>query len=116
MKVVIVILLIWGLVVFFACIALIDGQFAAWFYGVFTISQILSPLLPSVLVGQQSVASERLRRLRIHCVDLNRISICGKVRIFCFDKTVHNAECIPTLVKLGLRCIIDTLFFFDRAP
>lgn len=36
----------------------------------FTISQILSPLLPAVLVIGQSVAATRLRRNGILCVDL----------------------------------------------
>ncbi|KAJ3227168.1 hypothetical protein HK099_003131 [Clydaea vesicula] len=67
----------------------------SWFYGMFTISQVLSPLLPAVLVIGQSVASERLRKHKILCVDLQRVTLGGKVKIFCFDKT-------GTLTKEGL--------------
>ena len=61
----------------------------------FTISQVLSPLLPAVLVIGQSVASERLRKKKIICTDLQRVTLGGKVKIFCFDKT-------GTLTKEGL--------------
>lgn len=63
--------------------------------GMFCISQILSPLLPAVFVIAQSVASERLRKQKIVCTDMQRISLAGKVKIFCFDKT-------GTLTKEGL--------------
>lgn len=56
---------------------------------------VLSPLLPAVLVIGQSVASERLRKQGIMCVDLNRITLGGKVKVFAFDKT-------GTLTKEGL--------------
>jgi cation-transporting ATPase 13A3/4/5 len=62
----------------------------------FTISQVLSPLLPAVLVIGQSVASERLARKGINCVDLDRITLSGKVKIYCFDKT-------GTLTREGLN-------------
>lgn len=47
------------------------------------------------MVGQ-SVAGGRLRKLGIHCVDLPRILMAGKVQVFCFDKT-------GTLTKEGLE-------------
>jgi cation-transporting ATPase 13A3/4/5 len=62
----------------------------------FTISQILSPLLPAVLVIGQSVASERLAKRGIMCVDLDRITLSGKVKVYCFDKT-------GTLTREGLN-------------
>ena len=60
-----------------------------------SISQILSPLLPAVLVLGQTVAAARLRQKEVYCVNLPRIPLSGKVRIFCFDKT-------GTLTKEGL--------------
>jgi P-type E1-E2 ATPase len=68
----------------------------AWFYGMFSLSQILSPLLPAVLVIGQSQACNRLLKKGILCVDLKRITIAGKVKVFCFDKT-------GTLTKEGLN-------------
>jgi cation-transporting ATPase 13A3/4/5 len=47
------------------------------------------------MVIGQSIASERLRKNGIVTVDLNRITLAGKVKLFCFDKT-------GTLTKEGL--------------
>ena len=79
-------------------IMLNHASVGAWFYGMFTISQVLSPLLPAVLIIGQSVSSERLRSKGIICVDLNRITLAGKVKVFCFDKT-------GTLTKEGIEFI-----------
>ncbi|KAL0087372.1 hypothetical protein J3Q64DRAFT_1814053 [Phycomyces blakesleeanus] len=67
----------------------------AWFYSFGTISQLISPLLPVSLVVGQSVATDRLRKKKIYCVDLPRVLMAGKVQLFCFDKT-------GTLTKEGL--------------
>ncbi|KAJ1926895.1 hypothetical protein IWQ60_003410 [Tieghemiomyces parasiticus] len=67
----------------------------SWFNGMFCLAQIVSPILPAALVVGQSVASTRLRKKHIFCVDLPRIMVAGKVQIFCFDKT-------GTLTKEGL--------------
>ena len=75
-----------------------SATIGSWFYGMFGISQVLSPILPAVLVIGQSVSSERLRSKGIMCVDLNRITLAGKVKVFCFDKT-------GTLTKEGLEFI-----------
>jgi magnesium-transporting ATPase (P-type) len=58
-----------------------------WVYGVFTISQILSPLLPVALVVGQVQSAQRLQKLGVFCLNPKRIAISGKVRCFCFDKT-----------------------------
>ena len=50
----------------------------AWFYSMFAISQLVSPLLPAALVVGQSVAARRLRQKNIFCVDLPRILMEGK--------------------------------------
>ncbi|KAJ3272481.1 hypothetical protein HDV01_005551 [Terramyces sp. JEL0728] len=96
LKIVVPILICWGVVMLFASIGILQAaSIDTWFYGMFGISQVLSPLLPAVLVINQSVAADRLRRKGIMCVDLNRITLAGKVKVFCFDKT-------GTLTKEGL--------------
>ncbi|KAJ3245128.1 hypothetical protein HDU78_009855 [Chytriomyces hyalinus] len=97
LKVVFFMLILWGIVMLVLSIVLLGTTGAdAWFYGMFTISQVLSPLLPAVLVIGQSVASERLAKKGILCVDLDRITLSGKVKVYCFDKT-------GTLTKEGLN-------------
>ncbi|KAJ1923575.1 hypothetical protein IWQ60_005800 [Tieghemiomyces parasiticus] len=96
LKLVVLILLAWGGVCFLLIYWFLGNDISTWFYGVFTISFILSPLLPAMLVVGQSVAAGRLRARDIFCVDLPRIIIAGKVQAFCFDKT-------GTLTKEGLE-------------
>ncbi|KAI8608125.1 hypothetical protein BC830DRAFT_1072366, partial [Chytriomyces sp. MP71] len=97
LKVVFPMLIVWGVVMLVLSMVLLGTTGAdAWFYGMFTISQVLSPLLPAVLVIGQSVASERLSKKGILCVDLDRITLSGKVKVYCFDKT-------GTLTKEGLN-------------
>jgi magnesium-transporting ATPase (P-type) len=57
-------------------------------FGVMTVSQIMSPLIPVALVVGQTQSSKRLATNHgIYCLDPKRIAIAGKVRVFCFDKT-----------------------------
>ncbi|KAL2914989.1 hypothetical protein HK105_205533 [Polyrhizophydium stewartii] len=96
LKVVLPLLAFWGVVMLFLSMAMLGASSSdAWFYGMFTISQVLSPLLPAVLVIGQSISADRLRKQGIMCVDLSRITLAGKVKVFCFDKT-------GTLTKEGL--------------
>lgn len=67
----------------------------AWAYGIFTVSQTLSPLLPLALVVGQTVSSSRLKHVGVRCINPKRIAISAKIRVFCFDKT-------GTLTKDGL--------------
>ncbi|PVU99625.1 hypothetical protein BB559_000550 [Furculomyces boomerangus] len=60
---------------------------SAWYYGMFSVSQLINPLLPAALVVGQSVAASRLKKKHINCIDLSRIMMAGKVQVFCFDKT-----------------------------
>lgn len=101
-KIVILILLCCGVVCLGLAIWLYAKGTAAWFYAMFAIAQLLSPLLPAALVVGQSVAAGRLRNKKIFCVDLPRILMAGKVQLFCFDKT-------GTLTKEGLE-------FFGAQP
>ncbi|KAJ3396598.1 hypothetical protein HDU92_002546 [Lobulomyces angularis] len=85
LKVVVCLLLIWD-----------ATNISSWYYGIFIISEIMSPLIPAALVVGQTVAASRLRSKNIFCINLSRIIVSGKVRIFCFDKT-------GTLTKEGLE-------------
>mmetsp|Transcript_8522 Transcript_8522/g.24452 ORF Transcript_8522/g.24452 Transcript_8522/m.24452 type:complete len:1333 (-) Transcript_8522:290-4288(-) len=67
----------------------------SWCSAVFTVSQVLSPLLPVALVAGQIKASSRLKDAGIFCLNPDNIPICGKIRVFCFDKT-------GTLTREGL--------------
>ncbi|KAJ1931911.1 hypothetical protein FBU59_006550, partial [Linderina macrospora] len=96
LRVALLILLAYGGFAFAITIWLMGHDVTSWFYGVFVISEIMSPLLPAALVVGQSVAADRLRRANIFCVDLPRIMMAGKVQVFCFDKT-------GTLTKEGLE-------------
>ncbi|KAI8973216.1 hypothetical protein BDF20DRAFT_881064 [Mycotypha africana] len=96
-KVAICILLIWGLIAFCLTLYLMGrGNITSWFYGIFIMSQIFSPLLPAAFTINQSVCATRLRKKQILCIDLPRINLSGKVSIFCFDKT-------GTLTREGLE-------------
>ena len=71
---------------------------------VFTISQILSPLLPVALIAGQVLATVRLSENGIFCVNPSRIAIAGKARVFCFDKT--GTLTTDMLDFLGARPVI----------
>jgi cation-transporting ATPase 13A3/4/5 len=77
-KIVILILLCCGLVCLGLAIWLYTSGTSAWFYAMFAICQLVSPLLPAALVVGQSVAAGRLRKMNIFCVDLPRILMAGK--------------------------------------
>ncbi|KAJ1655293.1 hypothetical protein IWQ61_004935, partial [Dispira simplex] len=96
LKLVVLILLFWGGICFLLIYWFLGNDISTWFYGIFTMSFIISPLLPAMLVVGQSVAASRLRMKQIFCVDLPRIVLAGKVQVFCFDKT-------GTLTKEGLE-------------
>lgn len=77
-KIVILTLLCCGLVCLGLAIWLYTSGTSAWFYAMFAICQLVSPLLPAALVVGQSVAAGRLRKKQIFCVDLPRILMAGK--------------------------------------
>ena len=87
LKVVFGILILWGILLLFVGMAILSMTIESWFFGMASISQVLSPLLPTVLTIGQAIAGDRLRKKKIACWDLNRITVAGKVRYFCFDKT-----------------------------
>ncbi|KAI9149873.1 hypothetical protein H9P43_010052 [Blastocladiella emersonii ATCC 22665] len=97
LKVVLVMMLTWGVLCFSMVLyEMGNGTIASWFYALFIISEIISPLLPAVLVAGQSVAADRLvSKHQVYCIDLPRITMAGKTQLFCFDKT-------GTLTKEGL--------------
>ncbi|KAI9270803.1 hypothetical protein BDA99DRAFT_460449 [Phascolomyces articulosus] len=96
-KLAICFLLLWGGVAFALTLWWMGrGNITSWFYGVFIMSEIFSPLLPAAFTINQSVSAARMRSKKILCLDLPRINLSGKVRIFCFDKT-------GTLTREGLE-------------
>eukprot|EP00922_Rhytidocystis_sp_ex-Travisia-forbesii_P033188 GHVS01049342.1.p1 GENE.GHVS01049342.1~~GHVS01049342.1.p1 ORF type:complete len:559 (-),score=93.02 GHVS01049342.1:146-1822(-) len=95
-KLVFLTLLLYGLVLYVVVEALFAFAPIGFFYGIFTISQIMSPLIPAVFVAGQAKASSRLKQRNIFCVNLQRTFVAGKLSIFCFDKT-------GTLTKPGLE-------------
>jgi len=64
-------------------------------FALFTISQILPPLLPIALVVGHTMSAKRLKDRKVLCVNPKRIAISGKIHAFMFDKT-------GTLTKQGL--------------
>ena len=98
---VLLVLLCYGVI---ACYFVVDfltsngkltNRLSAWAYCIFMVSGIVSPLLPVVLTVGQVNAAQRLEKLGIFSLNAQRITLSGKVRIFCFDKT-------GTLTKQGL--------------
>uniref|UniRef100_K3X7V9 Cation-transporting P-type ATPase N-terminal domain-containing protein n=1 Tax=Globisporangium ultimum (strain ATCC 200006 / CBS 805.95 / DAOM BR144) TaxID=431595 RepID=K3X7V9_GLOUD len=67
----------------------------AFVYGMFMFSAVLNPLLPVVITIGQVNAAKRLQKQDVFCLNPQRITLCGKVRVFCFDKT-------GTITKEGL--------------
>lgn len=101
LKVVFMILFLWSMIALAIVSTFLQAEgegrhSTAWLYGIFVISQVMSPLLPAVFVIGQSMSAGRLATQDIFCVDLSRITVAGKVRVFCFDKT-------GTLTKSGLN-------------
>ncbi|RLN20395.1 hypothetical protein BBI17_009970, partial [Phytophthora kernoviae] len=101
LKVLIALLLVYAMV---ACILVVNfllsngklsNRFAAFCYAIFVLSSVISPLLPVVITVGQVNASQRLEKQGVFSLNVQRITLCGKVRIFCFDKT-------GTLTKQGL--------------
>ncbi|TMW55563.1 hypothetical protein Poli38472_010445 [Pythium oligandrum] len=86
----------------------LSNKMSAFCYCIFVISTVVSPLLPVVITVGQVNASQRLEKVGVFCLNSQRITLCGKVRVFCFDKT-------GTLTKqgldfLGLRPVQSTAF------
>ncbi|KAI9479504.1 hypothetical protein BDB00DRAFT_885412 [Zychaea mexicana] len=97
LKLVFAVLLCWALVLLGIGSWWLGGiGMTAWFYGTTCAAQVMNPLLPAILVVGQSVAGGRLKKNGIYSVDLPRILMAGKVRVFCFDKT-------GTLTNQGLE-------------
>lgn len=101
LKVVLSVLLVYGLVSSYFVLEFLTSngnltnKLNAWAYCIFMISGVLSPLLPVVITFGQVNASNRLEKLGVFCLNAQRITLSGKIRIFCFDKT-------GTLTKDGL--------------
>jgi predicted P-type ATPase len=73
----------------------VANYYFSFVYGMFMFSAVLNPLLPVVITIGQVNAARRLIRKSIFCLNPHRITLAGKVRVFCFDKT-------GTITKQGL--------------
>ena len=62
---------------------MVDGVIRA----VFTVSQVVSPLLPIGMIAGHFFSVVRLSQQSVFCTNPARIAISGKTRVFCFDKT-----------------------------
>jgi cation-transporting ATPase 13A3/4/5 len=111
LKAVMVFLFTWGIFAAYLAMHFLMGnaglgnKLFAFVYGMFMLSGVLSPLIPVVLTIGHFNASKRLQKLGIFSLNTHAIKLCGKIRVFCFDKT-------GTITKEGLDyrgCIPVTL-------
>lgn len=67
---------------------LIDEQpVYAWFYGMYVVSTLLPPLLPTIFTVSVGISEDRLSKLKIACSNSEDILVAGKVTKAVFDKT-----------------------------
>ena len=59
----------------------------AWFYGMYVVSTLLPPLLPTVFTVSVGISENRLSKLNIACSNSEDILVAGKVTKAVFDKT-----------------------------
>ena len=59
----------------------------AWFYGMYVVSTLLPPLLPTVFTVSVGISEDRLSKLNIACSNSEDILVAGKVTKAVFDKT-----------------------------
>ncbi|DAZ99712.1 TPA: LOW QUALITY PROTEIN: hypothetical protein N0F65_000890 [Lagenidium giganteum] len=102
MKLLVLLLFLYGLLAAFLAIHFLatnDGlhnTLVAFVYGIFMLSAVLSPLIPVVMTMGQVNVTRRLRKnYDVMSLDPQRVTMAGKVRVFCFDKT-------GTITKEGL--------------
>ena len=87
-SVVLLILVVYGFIGFFFVFwNLSYSPVYGWFYGVYALSSIMPPLLPTVFTVSVGVSDKRLSDLRIACTNSEEILVAGKVRRAFFDKT-----------------------------
>lgn len=73
----------------------ISNTLFAFVYGTFMLSAVVNPLIPVVVTIGQVNGTKRLQKRGVFCLNPERIALCGKVRVFAFDKT-------GTITKEGL--------------
>ena len=55
--------------------------------GLDLITVVVPPALPAALTIGVVYAVQRLKKVRIFCIDPQRVNFCGKIQSICFDKT-----------------------------
>lgn len=80
----------------------------AFVYGMYMMSAVVNPLIPVVVTLGQVNGTRRLQQRGIFCLNPERIALCGKVRVFAFDKTgtitkegLDFRGCLPVEPKRG---------------
>lgn len=68
-----------------------DKPVFAWFYGIYVLSTLLPPLLPTCFTVSVGVSDNRLSKKRISCSQADDILVAGKVSKAFFDKTGKNS-------------------------
>lgn len=87
-SVVLLILVIYGIIGFFIIFYNLSyDPVYGWFYGIYAVSSIMPPLLPTVFTLSVGVSDHRLSDKRIACNNSEEILVAGKVRMAFFDKT-----------------------------
>eukprot|EP00921_Rhytidocystis_pertsovi_P007149 GHVQ01012031.1.p1 GENE.GHVQ01012031.1~~GHVQ01012031.1.p1 ORF type:complete len:1750 (+),score=231.79 GHVQ01012031.1:911-6160(+) len=107
-KAVFAILLLWGIASAIQTMSMYNWVVEGWFYGAFKLSQIISPLIPAMFIWGESKAAQRLKSKQTFCVNLHRIVVAGKIKIFCFDKT--GTITLEGLDFYGVQTIVDGCF------
>lgn len=70
-----------------------DKPVFAWFYGIYVLSTLLPPLLPTCFTVSVGVSDNRLTKKRISCSKADDILVAGKVSKAFFDKTGKLQVC-----------------------
>ncbi len=51
------------------------------------VTVVVPPALPAAMTVGTVYAQSRLKKKDIFCISPQRINVCGKVKLVCFDKT-----------------------------
>ncbi|POM75969.1 P-type ATPase (P-ATPase) Superfamily [Phytophthora palmivora] len=88
---------------------MINNQYATFFTSIFMLSAVVNRLLPVVITVEQVNASQRLEKQGVFSLNVQRITLCGKVRIFCFDKTgTLYMHCLDFLGVQPVKTTLDS--------
>lgn len=92
---------------------LIDEQpVYAWFYGMYVVSTLLPPLLPTVFTVSVGISEDRLSKANIACSNSEDILVAGKVTKAIFDKTgTFWGDTTPDGGTVNFSGLLDCTYF-----